>query len=171
MKRTAEVEWAGEIVDADPTSGFVPGDKVSGWFNHVTHLLERRGALAQYIVAKPNELVKRPEFLSPVEASGVCVVALTAYQSLFETAKLTQEPGQFVFINGGTTSPGMYAIQLAKYYGLRVAASTSPKNAKLVAELGAEVSSIHPCAAAQLLIIGARSGCRLHSGPASRNSR
>ena len=170
LKRTAEVEWAGEVVDADPISGFAPGDRVAGWFNHVIHLRERRGALAQYIAAKPEELVKLPESLNPVEGSGILVVALTAYQALFETGKLRQEPGQFIFINGGTTSVGMYAIQLAKSYGLRVAATTSPKNAKLITELGAEVSLIYPCAVAQLLIMHILEGCRLHRGPASRNS-
>ena len=142
VKRSPELEFAGEIVDAEPTSGFAPGDKVIGFITPDTHVFEQRGVLAQYIAIKPAELVKRPEFLNPVEGSGVIGVGLTAYQALFEVAKLRQEPGQSVFINGGSTSVGMYAIQIAKFYGLKVVASTSPKNAKLVAELGAEVSSI-----------------------------
>jgi len=171
LKRTTELEFAGEIADAEPTSGFAPGDKVVGFIRPDIHVRERRGALAQYIAVNPGELVKRPEFLNPVEGSGVIGVGLTAYQALFEVAKLRQEPGQSVFINGGSTSVGMYAIQLAKAYGLKVAASTSPKNAQLVTELGAEVSQIYPCPVAQLLIVGVLSGCRLHCGPTSRNSR
>ena len=159
LKRSPELEFAGEIVDAEPASGFAPGDKVVGLVAPFLHILERRGALAQYILVKPGELVKRPEFLNPIEGSGVIGVGLTAYQALFETAKLKQEPGQFVFINGGGTSVGMYAIQLAKFYGLRVAASTSPKNAKLVTELGAEVCSIYPRTVVQSLITGVLSGC------------
>jgi NADPH:quinone reductase-like Zn-dependent oxidoreductase len=139
LKRPAELEYAGEVVDADPSTGFAPGDKVAGFVTPETHITDRRGALAQYISAKPKELVKRPEFLSTVEASGVLGVGLTAYQALFEVAKLRQEPGQSVFINGGSTSVGMYAIQIAKSYGIKVTASASPRNAKLVEELGAEV--------------------------------
>jgi NADPH:quinone reductase-like Zn-dependent oxidoreductase len=141
LKRTTELEFAGEIVDADASSGFAPGDKVAGFVAPNTHITKRRGALAQYIAVKPAEIVKRPDFLTTIEASGVLGVALTAYQCLFEFAGLRQEPGQSVFINGGSTSVGMYAIQIAKSYGIKVAASTSGKNAKLVEELGAEVST------------------------------
>lgn len=139
LKRLAELEFAGEVVDADASTGFAPGDKVAGFVAPDAHITQRRGALAQYIVVKPAEIVKRPDFLTTVEASGVIGVALTAYQALFEVAKLRQEPGQSVFINGGSTSVGMYAIQIAKSYGLKVVASTSGRNAKLVEELGAEV--------------------------------
>ena len=139
LKRPAELEFSGEIVDTDPSSGFAPGDKIIGFVAPDTHIRERRGALAQYIAVKPGELVKRPDFLTPIEASGVIGVGLTAYQALFEVARLKLEPGQSVFINGGSTSVGMYAIQIAKAYGLRVVASTSGRNAKLVTELGAEV--------------------------------
>jgi len=171
LKRIPELEFAGEIVDAEPTSEFAPGDKVVGFVRHDIHILERRGVLTQYVAVNPGEIVKRPEFLNPVEGAGVICVGLTAYQALFEVAKLRQEPGQSVFINGGTTSVGMYAIQLAKAYGLKVVASTSPKNAKLVTELGAEVRSMHLCAVPQLLIMGILVGCRLHGGPAARDSR
>ena len=172
MKRPAELEFAGEIVDADSSSGFAPGDRVAGFVGPDTHILERRGALAQYIAIKPGEIVKRPEFLSPVEASGVVIVSLTAYQALFEVAKLRQEPGQSVFINGGSTSVGMYAIQLAKAYGLKVVASTSGRNAKLVTELGAEVRASYLNVVVQLLIeiAGLLSGRRLHYRPTPRDS-
>jgi len=139
LKRNAELEFSGEVVDADASTGFAPGDKVSGFVAPDTHITKRRGALAQYIAVKPGEIVKRPDFLTTNEASGVLGVGLTAYQALFEIAKLRQEPGQSVFINGGSTSVGMYAIQIAKSYGLKVTASASPRNAKLVEELGAEV--------------------------------
>ena len=139
LKRNAELEFSGEVVDADPSTGFTPGDKVVGFVPPDNHITKRRGALAQYIAVKPEEILKRPDFLTPNEGAGVIGVGMTAYQALFEVAKLKQEPGQSVFINGGSTSVGMYAIQIAKSYGIKVAASTSPRNAKLVEELGAEV--------------------------------
>ena len=169
LKRNAELEFSGEVVDTDGSAGFVPGDKVSGFVAPDIHVTKRRGALAQYIAAKPGELIKRPDFLTLNEASGVIGVSLTAYQALFEVAKLRQEPGQSVFINGGSTSVGMYAIQIAKSYGLKVAASTSPRNAKLVEELGAEVHASYLCVVVQLLIVNLLSGHRLHRRPAPRN--
>jgi len=172
LKRPAEIEFAGEIADADPSTGFAPGDKVAGFVAPDAHITDRRGALAQYIAINPGEIVKRPDFLTPVEASGVLGVGLTAYQALFELAKLRQEPGQSVFINGGSTSVGMYAIQIAKSYGLKVVASTSGKNAKVVEELGAEVRPSYSCLGVILLIpINPLSGCRLHRRSASPNSR
>ena len=172
FKRLTELEFSGEVVDADSSSGFAPGEEVAGWIAPDVHIRDRRGALAQYIAVKPGEIIKRPEFLSPVEASGVVVVALTAYQSLFEVGKLKQEPGQSVFINGGSTSVGMYAIQLAKAYGLKVVASTSGKNAKLVKELGAdEVRATDWCLVVQFLITGLLPGHRLYRRPSPRNPR
>lgn len=170
LKRNAELEFSGEVVDADASTGFVPGDKVSGFVTPDSHIAKRRGALAQYIAVNPGEIVKRPDFLTPNEASGVIGVGLTAYQALFEVAKLRQEPGQSVFINGGSTSVGMYAIQIAKSYGFKVAASASPRNAKLIEELRAEVRASYLCIAVQLLIIGLLSGHRLYRRPAPRNS-
>ena len=173
LKRPAELEFAGEVVDTDGSTGFVPGDKVVGFILPDTHVTKRRGALAQYIAVKPGEILKRPDFLTANEVSGVLGVALTAYQALFEVAKLRQEPGQSVFINGGSTSVGMYAIQIAKSYGLKVVASASARNARLVEELGAEVCKGYSCVVAQLLIVGLGllSGCRLHRRPAPRDSR
>lgn len=171
LKRPAEIEFAGEIVDADPSTGFAPDNKVVGFITPDVHILDRRGALAQYIAVKPQEIIMRSDSLTPVEASGVLGVALTAYQALFEVAKLRQEPGQSVFINGGSTSVGMYAIQLAKSYGLKVVASASGRNAGLVEQLGAEVWTSHSYAPMQSpLIMGLPLGRRLHRRPASPNS-
>jgi NADPH:quinone reductase-like Zn-dependent oxidoreductase len=47
-----------------------------------------------------------------------------------------------VFINGGSSSVGAFAIQIAKAKGINVVASASAKNEELVRSLGAdEVSS------------------------------
>ena len=167
LKRNAELEFSGEVVDADPSTGFTPGDKVAGAVLPDSHITKCRGALAQYIAVNPEEIIKRPDFLTPNEASGIIGVGMTAYQALFEVAKLRQEPGQSVFINGGSTSVGMYAIQIAKSYGIKVVASASGRNAKLVEELGAEVPTSgfhHHCG--WLLIIDGSLGRRLHRRPA-----
>lgn len=167
LKRTAEIEFAGEIVDADPSTGFAPNDKVAGFITPDIHINDRRGALSQYIAVKPEEIIKRPDHFTPVEASGILVSGLTAYQALFEVAKLKQEPGQSVFINGGSTSVGMYAIQIAKSYGLRVVASASGRNATLVEQLGAEVGIDCSRASTRFFTVGFSLGGRLHRRSAS----
>ena len=108
LKRNAELKFSSEV-DADPSTGFTPGEKAAGLVVPDIHITERRGALAQYIDVKPEESIKRPDFLTPNEASG-----MTAYQALFEVAKLRQEPDQSVFIACGSTSVGMHATQIAK---------------------------------------------------------
>jgi NADPH:quinone reductase-like Zn-dependent oxidoreductase len=63
-------------------------------------------------------------------------VAVTAYQALFDVGKL--QPGQKVFINGGSTSVGIYAIQFAKAIGCEVHASASGKNEEFLKGLGVD---------------------------------
>jgi len=102
----------------------------------------KQGALSQYVRMPAEFLVVRPPNVSAVEAAGVTVASQTAYQALFEMGKL--EAGQTVFINGGSSSVGAYAIQLAKARGIRVVASASGKNEEFVKSLGAdEVCAIH----------------------------
>ena len=31
LKRVTELEFAGEVVDTDPSTGFAPGDKIAGF--------------------------------------------------------------------------------------------------------------------------------------------
>ena len=79
-------------------------------------------------------MVPRPPNLKPTEAAGFGCAGLTAYQALIGYAKL--QPGQNVFINGGTTSVGLFAIQLAKALGCTVTASASAKKEELLKSLG-----------------------------------
>ena len=94
------------------------------------------GALAEYTKVSAAHAAIRPKNVTPTEASGFLVAGLTAYQALFHIAKL--EEGQSVFINGGSTSVGSFAIQLAKAKGARVAVSASGKNEQYVRGLGAD---------------------------------
>ena len=100
--RIAENDFAGEIIDPNGCDRFKAGDQVFDAISSRVSLRTRHGALAQY----------RPESISVNEASGITVVAVTVYQALFDIGKL--QPGQKIFINGGSTSVGIYAIQFAK---------------------------------------------------------
>lgn len=71
-------------------------------------------------------MAKKPKTIDAVEAAGIATTALTAWQMLFRYAHIKE--GDHIFVNGGTTSVGMWAIQIAKANGCRVTATTSGKN-------------------------------------------
>jgi NADPH:quinone reductase-like Zn-dependent oxidoreductase len=66
----------------------------------------------------------------------VPLAALTAWQSLFDTAQL--QPGQRVLIHAGSGGVGHFAVQLAKWKGAYVFATASTKNQDLLRELGVD---------------------------------
>lgn len=96
----------------------------------------RPGTLAQYTRVPADNLIPVPPGLTTVQAAGITLAAVTAYQALFDTGGL--QPEQSVFVNGGSTAVGAFAIQLAKAVGCRVAASASAKNEAYVRGLGAD---------------------------------
>ena len=69
------------------------------------------------------------------------MVAMTAHAALYRIGKL--EAGQKIFINGGTTSVGIYAVQLAKALGCKVYASASGKNEEFLKSLGVDEVRIY----------------------------
>jgi NADPH:quinone reductase-like Zn-dependent oxidoreductase len=111
-------------------------------YNHPElNIKSSQGALQQYVRVPADHIASRPSNISAAEAC-ICLAALTAYQALFDIGKL--EEGQTVLINGGSSSVGAFAIQLAKAQGIRVVATASAKNEDLVRSLGAdEVGFIH----------------------------
>ena len=75
----------------------------------------------------------RPKNVTPTEGAGLSIAGYTAYQALVDMAKV--EAGQTVFINGGSTAVGSFAIQIAKARGAKVVASASGKNEQYVRNL------------------------------------
>src|SRR4029079_9445140 len=82
------------------------------------------------------ELALKPNSLHHIRAAAVPLAALTAWQSLFDTAQL--EPGQRVLIHAGSGGVGHFAVQLAKWKGAYVFATASTKNQDLLRELGVD---------------------------------
>ncbi|KAI1797933.1 NAD(P)-binding protein [Ganoderma leucocontextum] len=130
-----EFDLTGVVVDANHTE-FKEGDEIMGVIPVTTVYLNGYGALAQYTRVSASRAVLRPKNVTPTQASGFPIAGLTAYQALFHLAKL--EEGQSIFINGGSTAVGSFAIQLAKAKGARVAVSASGKNEQYVRSLGAD---------------------------------
>src|SRR5262249_24743238 len=94
------------------------------------------GAMAEYCIAQPAAVAAKPKRLTAVEAASVPIGALTAWQGLFDRAKL--QAGQRVLVHGGAGAVGTYAIQLARLRGAKAPASAGAGNLGFVAELGAE---------------------------------
>ena len=117
----------------DGVEGFEVGDAVYAMLD-----LRRGGAYAEYAIVKVNEAAAKPESRSHEEAAGVPLVALTAYQALFDTADL--KAGETVLIHGGSGGVGSHAVQLAKAAGATVVATASERNQDYLKELGADVA-------------------------------
>src|SRR6267154_409257 len=96
----------------------------------------RDGAYAEYIVVRESELALKPNSLHHIRAAAVPLAALTAWQSLFETAQL--QPGQRVLIHAGSGGVGHLAVQLAKWKGAYVFATASTKNKDLLRKLSVD---------------------------------
>ncbi|HKV26601.1 MAG TPA: NADP-dependent oxidoreductase [Candidatus Acidoferrum sp.] len=110
---------------------FKPGDEIFG----VTSK-QFIGAYAEYATASAQMVAARPRSLSFVEAASVPVVAVTAYQMLFDHAQM--KSGQAVLIHGAAGNVGAYAVQLARQAELRVFATAGPDDLDYVRGLGAE---------------------------------
>jgi NADPH:quinone reductase-like Zn-dependent oxidoreductase len=110
--------------------GFKIGDEVFGLTN------ERfTGAYAEYAVAKATMIAPKPKTLNHTHAASVPVVAVTAWQMVFELARLS--PEQSVLIHGGAGNVGGYLLQLAKRAGAMVITTASAKDISYVRSLGA----------------------------------
>jgi NADPH:quinone reductase-like Zn-dependent oxidoreductase len=125
-------DLSGEVVAIGPgTSAVSPGDTVFGVTNP-----QFVGAYAEYAVATGGMLAKKPRSLTHAEAASVPVVAVTAWQALFEHAGL--EAGQTVVILGAAGNVGAYAVQLARRANLRSIATAGPEDIAYVRSLGAD---------------------------------
>jgi NADPH:quinone reductase-like Zn-dependent oxidoreductase len=112
-------------------SGFDSGDEVYGVTNP-----QFCGAYAEYALAQSSMVARKPARLTHVEAASVPVVAVTAWQMLFDYAHL--QAGATALILGAAGSVGAYAVQLAARLGIHVIATAGSDDLEYVRELGAE---------------------------------
>lgn len=105
---------AGVIERVDETvAGIHAGDAVYGLTNQ-----SFTGGYAQYALASTGSIARKPERLDFIEAASAPVVAVTAWQMLFDCASLSR--GQTVLVLGSHGNVGAYAVQLAQWAGARV---------------------------------------------------
>lgn len=112
---------------------FKTGDSVYAYLS-----LTNGGGYAEYALTTEREAAPKPKSLTNVDAAAVPVVALTAWQALIDTAKLSA--GQTVLIHGGSGGVGTFAIQIAKARGAKVIATASTANQDFLKQLGADAA-------------------------------
>jgi len=108
------------------------GDAVFGMVRFEGH----GKAYAEYVAAPEDHLALKPAGTSHEEAAAASLAALTAWQALHDYAKVRK--GDKVLIHSGAGGVGHYAIQIAKYLGAYVIATSSSANRDFVLQLGAD---------------------------------
>ena len=129
-------DGAGVIVEkGNAVDRFKVGDEV--WYCH-GGLGREQGNYAEFTVIDQLLLSHKPVSISFVQAAAAPLVAITAWEALFDRARL--QTGQTVLIHAGAGGVGHVAIQLAKHAGAKVFTTISDEaKAGFVEELGADV--------------------------------
>lgn len=125
----SDVSGVVEAIGADVTQ-FKIGDEVYGVTNP-----QFVGANAEFANASAGMLAVKPQRLTHLEAASVPVVAVTAWQMLFEYAR--PEPGHTILVLGAAGNVGAYAVQFAANAGFHVIAVVGSKDVEYVRALGA----------------------------------
>jgi NADPH:quinone reductase-like Zn-dependent oxidoreductase len=94
------------------------------------------GAYAEFAVASAAMLSRKPASLNYIESASVPVVAVTAWQALFDHARL--QAGQTVVIHGGAGNVGAFAVQFARRAQIRSVVTAGTNEIDFVRGLGAD---------------------------------
>ncbi|WP_107667058.1 zinc-dependent alcohol dehydrogenase family protein [Cyanothece sp. BG0011] len=114
---------------------FQPGDEV--YFCAGGLGKTETGNYAEYAVVEEHRVALKPTTLSFPEAAAAPLVLITAWEALYDRARLT--PGQTVLIHGGAGGVGHVAVQLAKLKGAKVCTTVgSTDKARLARQFGAD---------------------------------
>ena len=94
------------------------------------------GSYAEYICLAADNVIIKPKNITFAQAASVPLSALTAWQSLFDTAHLNSK--EEILIHAGAGGVGGFAIQFAKLVGAHVITTTSAANFDYVKKFGAD---------------------------------
>lgn len=124
-------EFSGVITAVgDGVTGFAVGDKIVARSDK-----SEMNAFGEYSAISAGLIAKAPPNVPLVDAAGLPLAGLTAYQAL---NKLDVKKGDHVLITAGAGGVGLLAIQLAKLRGATVATTASPAGESYVKKAGAD---------------------------------
>jgi NADPH:quinone reductase-like Zn-dependent oxidoreductase len=121
------IESAGKNV-----SQFAKGDEVFGCIGFPG----LGKTYAEFAVADPKLLTRKPSNVSFEEAAAVPLAGLTAYQAINEHLKISN--GQKILIQAAAGGVGHLAVQFAKLNGAFVAGTASGKNEAFLKRIGVD---------------------------------
>ncbi|MGY4965053.1 NADP-dependent oxidoreductase [Streptomyces sp. 900105245] len=114
------------------TTGLSVGQRVFGLTDWA-----RDGSLAEYVAVEARNLAPLPADVGHTVAAALPISGLTAWQGLFDHARLTA--GQTVLVHGAAGGVGSIAVQLAREVGARVIGTGRAADGDTVLGLGADV--------------------------------
>ena len=112
------------------TTGLTVGQRVFGLTDWA-----RNGALAEYVAVEARNLAPLSGSIDHVVAAALPISGLTAWQGLFDHARLVT--GQTVLIHGAAGAVGSIAVQLAHEAGAHVIGSGRAEHRETILGLGA----------------------------------
>ena len=126
-------EVSGTVAGLGPgTTGLTVGQRVFGLTDWA-----RNGALAEFVAVEARNLAPLPASVGHVPAAAVSLAGLTAWQALFDHARL--QAGQTLLVNGAGGAVGALAVQLARDVGARIIGTGRERDRARVLEAGAEL--------------------------------
>jgi NADPH:quinone reductase-like Zn-dependent oxidoreductase len=91
---------------------------------------------AEYVAAPVSQVALKPHSLDHIESAGVPLAGLTAWQALFDVARL--ERGQRLLVHAAAGGVGHLAVQFAKRAGATVIGTASARNDAFLRQLGVD---------------------------------
>jgi NADPH2:quinone reductase len=121
-------EVAGLVVEADPGSGFEPGDRVGS--------IVWQGAMAEKVMVPPDYTLRLPDSMSFAQGASLYMNYGTAWYAYHRAGV---RPGETVLIHGASGGVGTAALDLAPAFGARTIGVVSTAHKAAVArECGAD---------------------------------
>ncbi len=114
---------------------FKPGDKV---FAYCRKPEIQFGTYCEYVAVHESSVALMPGNIGFAEAATIPLTGLTAWQALFDTAKLAA--GEKVLVHAGGGGVGSLAIQFARHAGATVYTTARAANHAYVESLGADAA-------------------------------
>lgn len=96
------------------------------------------GTYAEFVTVNADHAALMPKDINFSQAAAIPLVSLTAWQALFDYAKLKH--GESILIHAGAGGVGGFAISFAKNAGAKVYTTASEENHSYVKKLGAHVA-------------------------------